>query len=81
MKKIFTSVSILRNPFCIHNKEIVAKAMQYKDAEELMALARAEGMELTKEEARAYLDDLKDVELDEEITKQVAGGIQKHHWT
>ena len=55
--------------------------MQCKDAEELIALAKAEGIELTKEEAKAYLDDLEDVELDEAITKQVAGGIQRHHWT
>ena len=62
-------------------EEMIAKAMQCKDAEELIALAKAEGIELTKEEAKAYFDDLNDAELDEAITKQVAGGIQRHHWT
>ena len=36
-------------------KEQVAKAMACKTAEELMAMAKAEGIELTKEEAEAYL--------------------------
>ena len=61
-------------------EEMIAKAMKCKDAEKLIALAKTEGIELTKEEAKAYFDDLNDVELDEAITKQVAGGIQRHHW-
>jgi predicted ribosomally synthesized peptide with nif11-like leader len=55
-------------------KEMLEKAMQCKDAEELIALAKAEGIELTKEEAEAYLVDLADVELDEEKLKKIAGG-------
>ena len=34
-------------------KEQIAKAMSCETAEELMALAKAEGVELTKEEAEA----------------------------
>ena len=33
-------------------KEMVEKALNVKDAKELMALAKSEGIELTKEEAR-----------------------------
>ena len=55
-------------------KEMIEKAMQCKTAEELMALAQAEGMELTKEEAEAYLTELDDVELDSDMLAKVAGG-------
>ena len=56
-------------------KEQIKKAMACETAEELMALAKAEGMELTKEEAEAYMAELADVELDGETLKKVAGGI------
>ena len=36
-------------------REQVEKAMSCKTAEELMALAKAQGIELTKEEAESYL--------------------------
>ena len=39
-----------------------------------MALAKSEGIELTKEEAEAYLAELEDFELDEGMLKNVAGG-------
>lgn len=45
-------------------KELIEKAMHCKNAEELMALARSEGITLTKEEAEAYLAEMEDVELD-----------------
>ena len=56
-------------------KEQIAKAMSCKTAEELMELAKAEGIELTKEEAEAYMAELEDVELDSDALKQVAGGM------
>lgn len=55
-------------------KEQVAKAMACKTAEELMAMAKAEGIELTKEEAEAYLSEMEDFELDEATLSKVAGG-------
>ena len=55
-------------------KEMLAKAMQCRTAEELMALAKSEGMEVTKEEAEAYLAEIYDVELEEEELEKVAGG-------
>ena len=56
-------------------KEMLEKAMHCKNAEELMALAKTGGIELTKEEAEAYLAELEDVELDEERVKKIAGGV------
>ena len=55
-------------------KEMLAKAMQCKTADELIALAKTGGIELTKEEAGAYLAELADVELDAAALKNVAGG-------
>ena len=55
-------------------KEMLAKAMQCRTAEELMALAKSEGMEVTKEEAEAYLAEIYDIELEEEELEKVAGG-------
>ncbi|MDY6291518.1 MAG: hypothetical protein SPL86_08545 [Succiniclasticum sp.] len=55
-------------------KEQIQKAMSCETVEELMELAKSEGIELTKEEAEAYLAEIEDVELDSEALKQVAGG-------
>ena len=55
-------------------KEQVAKAMSCETVEELMELAKAEGVELTKEEAEAYMSEMEDVELDGAALKNVAGG-------
>ena len=55
-------------------KEILAKAMQCKSADELMELAKAKGFDITKEEAEAYMVELADVELDADTLKNVAGG-------
>ena len=38
-------------------KEMLGKALQCETVEDLLALAKAEGIELTKEEAEAYLDE------------------------
>ena len=56
-------------------KEQIQKAMACETAEELMALAKAEGMELTKEEAETYMAEMEDIELDEETLAKVAGGM------
>ena len=55
-------------------KEQIQKAMNCETAEELMALAKAEGVELTKDEAEAYMAELADFELDDATLKQAAGG-------
>ena len=56
-------------------KEMFAKAMQCETADELIALAKTGGYELTKEEAEAYMAEMEDVELDSDALKQVAGGM------
>ena len=56
-------------------KEQIEKAMGCETAEELMAVAKAEGIELTKEEAEAYMVEINDFQLDDEAMKAVAGGV------
>ena len=62
----------------INKKELtkaqVAKAMQCKTVDELMALAKGSGFDITKAEAEAYMAELADVELDGEQLQKVAGG-------
>ena len=55
-------------------KEQIMKAMQCKTADELMALAKGSGFDITKAEAEAYMAELADVELDSEQLQKVAGG-------
>ena len=55
-------------------KEQIEKAMQCKTADDLMAYAKSEGIDITREEAEAYFAELADVELDGDVLKSVAGG-------
>ena len=55
-------------------KEMVEQAMQCKTAGELLELAKANGFDLSKEEAEAYMAELADVELDEAQLQKAAGG-------
>lgn len=55
-------------------KEQIEKAMVCKTADELIAAAKAEGVELTKDEAEAYIAEMADYELDDETLKRAAGG-------
>ena len=55
-------------------EEMLEKALKCETADEVMALANANGITLTKEEAQAYLDELENVELDKETLDKVAGG-------
>ena len=55
-------------------KEMIVKAMACKNADELIALAKAEGYDVTKDEAEAYLAELSDFELDDEALSKAAGG-------
>ena len=54
--------------------EMVQKALQCKTAEDLIAYAKTEGIDLTKEEAEADRAELGDQELDSEQLRKVAGG-------
>ena len=55
-------------------KEMLAKAMQCKSADELIALAKTGGYEMTKEEAESYMTELSDFELDDKELRRIAGG-------
>ena len=56
------------------SEELIAKAMQCETPEQLIELAKSEGVELTLEEAEAYLAEMDDVELDSKQLKAVSGG-------
>jgi len=58
-------------------REMLEKAMQCKSAEDLIALAETEDIELTREEAEAYLDELSECELKDGELKHVAGGSSR----
>jgi hypothetical protein len=57
-------------------KEMIMQALKCKNADELIALAKTGGIELTKEEAESYMTELADFELDENQMQQVAGGVK-----
>ena len=64
------------------NKELLAKAKEAKTPEELIALAKENGMELTEESAKAYLDLLhpQTGELsDDELDNVAGGGCQQNN--
>ena len=55
-------------------KEMLEKAMQCNTAEDLIAYAKTEGVDLTKEEAEAYFAELSECELKDGELKHIAGG-------
>ena len=57
-------------------KEMVQQALKCKDADELLALAKSRGYEMTKDEAEAYMAEINDFQLDDEAMKAVAGGVK-----
>lgn len=57
-------------------KEMIMQALKCKNADELIALAKTGGIELTKEEAESYMTELADFELDENQMQKVAGGVK-----
>ena len=56
------------------SKELIQKAQSCETPEQLIELAKTEGVELTKEQAEAFLAQMQDVELDSESLGKVAGG-------
>ncbi len=55
-------------------KEVLAKAMTCDTPEELVKLVKEQGVEITAEQAEAFLSQLDEVDLDSEQLRQVAGG-------
>ena len=58
-------------------KELLEKAEKCRTADELIALAKEIDIELTVEEAQAFLDENADIELDSEQINAAAGGTSK----
>ncbi len=56
-------------------REVLAKAIVCETPEELVKLAKEHGVELTVEEAQAYLDELDDIHVTSEQLRAVAGGV------
>ena len=54
--------------------DMLEKAANCKTADDLIALAKTSGIEITKAEAEAYLDELQNVELKDGELKHIAGG-------
>ena len=61
-------------------EEMLAKAAKCQTADDLIALAKTAGIEITKAEAKAYLEELQDVELDNATLDKVAGGASSTCW-
>lgn len=71
-KEKFVMAIIERNRI---TKKMIEKAMKCKNADELVAAAKADGYELAVDEAEAYLAELSDFErLDDEALSKAAGG-------
>ena len=56
------------------SKEALVKAMLCDTPEELVKLAKENGVGLTAQEAEAYLSEMADIDLDSEQLKKAAGG-------
>ena len=54
--------------------EMIKKAMECDTPDELIALAKTEGFEITKEEAESYMAELDDFQLNNKDLNKVAGG-------
>ena len=54
--------------------EIIEKAKGTKSARELFALAKAEGIDITEDEARKYFEQINLPDLDDELLDMVSGG-------
>ena len=60
------------------SKEFMAKALQCDTPEDLTALAKKEGIEITAKQAEEYLAKMEDIELSSDQMKAVAGGTEWH---
>ena len=56
-------------------KEMLEKASMCQTADELIAMAKTEGIDITAEEAEAYLAELSEFELKNGELNRVAGGF------
>ena len=54
--------------------EMIQKAKVAKSANELFELAKAEGIDITEDEARKYFEQINLLDLDDELLDTVSGG-------
>ena len=54
--------------------EMIQKAKGAKSAKELLELAKAEGIDITEDEARKYFEQINLPDLDDELLDTVSGG-------
>ena len=54
--------------------ELIRKAMACNSAEDVLALAKENGIEITREEAEAYLEEISGSELSDDLLEMVSGG-------
>ena len=54
--------------------EMIQKAKCAKSAKELLELAKAEGIDITEDEARKYFEQINLPDLDDELLDMVSGG-------
>ena len=53
---------------------LIRKAMACNSAEDVLALAKENGIEITREEAEAYLEEISGSELSDDLLEMVSGG-------
>ncbi len=56
--------------------EMIQQAMKCKSADELLALEKEAGCDMTREEAEAYLAEFSDFELNLDTLEKVSGGTK-----
>ena len=56
------------------NAEMIEKAKAAKSAEELLEIAKANGVEMTADEAKTYFEQFNANSLDDDLLEGVAGG-------
>ena len=56
------------------NAEMIEKAKAARSAEELLDLAKAEGIDMTEDEAEKYFEQISSLTLDDELLDMVSGG-------
>ena len=55
-------------------QEMMEKSRAAKSADELLEIAKANGVELTADEAKTYFEQISSCQLDEDLLEGVAGG-------
>lgn len=60
------------------SQEAIAEAIRCDTVEALMEVAEKHGIDLTKEEAKVFIEEMDDIDLDHKVLSMVAGGTNWH---